>query len=312
MRVAIVGAGAMGLLFAYLLSRDSDSEIWLLDIHPEREEMIRKEGLRVEGVSGEHHLRPRITVRPRDIGTAGLVILCVKAPDTLEAARNAGPLIGPETGVLTLQNGLGNIETIERALGAGRALGGTTSMGATVLAPNRVRHAGWGETIIGETTGEKTERAEAVLEIFRRAELDASCTDNLPGLLWSKLIVNAGINALTALTGIRNGRLIRHEGTRHVMEMAVEEAARVARALGIRLLYDDPVEKVRAVCEATAGNIASMLQDVLKEKRTEIEQINGAVVREAAKLGIPTPVNETLLGLVKTLEASYAERIRKG
>ena len=310
MRIAIVGTGAMGLLFTYLLSKEEGSDIWLLDIHPEREETIRKEGLFVEGVSGDHHVRPQITVKPENIGEADLVILCVKSPDTYEATRNATPLIGTDTGVLTLQNGLGNIESIEQAVGPGRAFGGTTSMGATVLAPNRVRHAGWGETIIGEPTGNKTERAEAILETFRLAGLDVSFTDNLPGLLWSKLIINVGINALTALTRIHNGRLIDHEGTRTVMKMAVEEAAQVAQALGIRLLYDRPVEKVAGVCEATAGNIASMLQDVLKEKRTEIEQINGAVVREAARLGIRTPVNETLLGLVRTLEESYAERIK--
>jgi 2-dehydropantoate 2-reductase len=310
MRIAIVGTGAMGLLFTYLLSKEEGSDIWLLDIHPEREETIRKEGLFVEGVSGDHHVHPQITVKPENIGEADLVILCVKSPDTYEAARNATPLVGTDTGILTLQNGLGNIESIEQAVGPGRAFGGTTSMGATVLAPNRVRHAGWGETIIGEPTGNKTERAEAILETFRLAGLDVSFTDNLPGLLWSKLIINVGINALTALTRVHNGRLIDHEGTRTVMKMAVEEAAQVAQALGIRLLYDHPVEKVAGVCEATAGNIASMLQDVLKEKRTEIEQINGAVVREAARLGIRTPVNETLLGLVRTLEESYAERIK--
>jgi 2-dehydropantoate 2-reductase len=310
MRIAIVGTGAMGLLFAYLLSRERGLDLCLLDIHPGRADQIRKEGLFVEGVSGDHHVRPRITVKPEDIGQADLVILCVKAPDTREACRNATPFVATDTAVLTLQNGLGNIESIEQALGPGRAVGGTTSMGATVLTPNRIRHAGWGETIIGEPAGKRTERAEAILEVFRLAGLEASFTDNLPGLLWSKLIINVGINALTALIRIHNGRLMDHEGTRNVMRMAVEEAARVAQALEIRLLYDHPVDKVAGVCEATAGNIASMLQDVLKEKKTEIEQINGAVVREASRLGISAPVNQTLLGLVKTLEESYAERIQ--
>ena len=310
MRIAIVGAGSMGLLLANLLSKNEESEIWLLDIHPDRERKIRKEGLFVEGVSGDHHVRPRITVTPEEIGRVDLIVLCVKAPDTSEAARNAKPLVGPDTAVLTLQNGLGNIEAIESAVGPGRALGGTTSMGATALGPNRVRHAGWGETVIGEPRGGMTNRAEAILELLRLAGLEPSFTDNLDGLLWSKLIINVGINALTALTRIRNGELLNHEGTGAVMEMAVEEAAEVAHALGIRLLYDHPVKKVVGVCEATAANISSMLQDVLREKKTEIEQINGAVVREAARLGIRTPVNETLLGLVKTLEESYSKRIQ--
>jgi 2-dehydropantoate 2-reductase len=308
-RIAIVGPGAMGLLLAYLLSRAEGSEVWLLDIHPEREEKIRKEGLLVEGVSGEHLLWPRITVRPEGIGQSDLVVICVKSPDTHRAALHARPVIGPDTAVLTLQNGLGNIESIEQALGQGRALGGTTSMGATVLDLNRIRHAGWGETVLGEPAGKRTKRAEMILERFRHAGIEVSFTEDLTGLLWSKLIINVGINALTALTRLHNGQLLNHEGTRSVMNMAVEEATQVARASGIRLLYEHPAEKVAGVCEATKGNVSSMLQDVLREKKTEIEQINGAVVREAARLGIHTPVNTVLVGLVKTLEESYSTRI---
>ena len=310
MRIAIVGAGAMGLLLTHLLSRTETADIWLLDIHPEREKKIREEGLLVEGVSGQHHVWPRITVEPKEIGQAHLVIICVKSPDTYDASLNAKPAIGPDTAVLTLQNGLGNLEAIERAVGPGRGLGGTTSMGATVLGLNHVRHAGWGETVIGEPAGKRTKRADAILELFRLADLDVSFTDDLSGLLWSKLIINVGINALTALTRLHNGQLLNHEGTRAVMGMAVDEATQVVRALGIRLLYDHAVEKVAGVCEATAGNVSSMLQDVLKENKTEIEHINGAVVREARRLKIPTPVNESLVGLVKTLEESYAKRIK--
>jgi len=299
----------MGNLFSYLLSKAESTDLWLLDHQPERVEKIRDEGLLVEGVSGDHHLHPQITLDPAEIGPVDLVILCVKGPDTYEACTKATPLFGPETSILTLQNGHGNLEQIERALGPGYALGGTTSMGATVLGLNRIRHAGWGETVIGETEGKKTERAERVLQLFQACGLEASFTENLAGLLWSKLIINVGINALTALTRLHNGQLVRHEGTRRVMEMAVNEAVRVARKLNIQLLYDNPVEKVAGVCEATAGNIASMLQDVLKEKRTEIQQINGVVVREGKELGIPTPANEVLLHLVRTLEESYEKRV---
>ncbi len=310
MRIAIAGVGAMGGLFAYLLSKAKDTEIFLLDIHPERVEKIKKEGLFIEGISGEHHIHPEITLQASDIGPVDLVLLCIKSSCTYQASLSSKPLLGPDTPVLTLQNGLGNMEEIERALGPGRNLGGTTSMGATVLAPNRIRHAGWGDTVIGEPGGEKTERAEKILALFQSCDLEISFTDNLAGLLWSKLIINVGINALTALTGLHNGKLLNYEGSRSVMEKAVNEAVQVVTALGVKLLYDDPIEKVRGVCKATAGNIASMLQDNLKEKKTEIEQINGAIVREAAKRNIPTPVNETLMGLVKTLEESYSERIK--
>ncbi len=310
MRVAIIGPGAMGNLFAYLLSRNHSAEILLLDNNPDRTERIARDGLFVEGVSGEHHVRPAISL---DAGTAGpvdLAILCVKGPDTYEACRGTASLFRPDTPLLTLQNGMGNLEEIERALGPGRALGGTTSMGATVLDLNRIRHAGWGETTVGEADGSRSARLNAVLDLFQGAGLEISHTDNLQGLLWSKLVINVGINALTALTRLHNGELVRHTGTRRVMEQAVEEAVRVSRALGVRLLYDRPVDKVASVCEATAGNVASMLQDVLKENRTEVHQINGAVVRLGKEMEIPTPVNEVLLDLVSTLEESYAKRIR--
>ncbi len=311
MRIAIIGAGAMGNLFAYMLSKTGDADICLLDIHSERVEKIRQEGLFIEGISGDHHIKPRIELNAADIGLVDLALLCVKAPDTFKAASDAAPLLGPDTPMLTLQNGLGNMEAIEQALGTGRCLGGTTAMGATVLSLNRVRHAGWGETVIGEPSGKKTERAEKILSLFKACEMEISFTDNLQGLLWSKLIINVGINALTAITGLHNGQLPLHEGTRSIMEMAVAEATQVFEALNIKLLYENPAEKVASVCEATAGNIASMLQDVLKEKKTEIDQINGIVIREAEKLGIPTPVNQTLLSLVKTLEQSYDKRIRE-
>lgn len=309
MRVAIVGAGAMGCLFTHLLSR-TDSEIFLLDIHPERVEAIRSEGLFVEGVSGDHRLRPSIHLDPGEIGPVDLVLLCVKAPDTLNAARSASALLGRDTPVLTLQNGLGNLEAIEEALGPGRALGGTTSMGATVLSLNRIRHAGWGETVLGEPSGKRTARVEAILGLFEASGLKVAFTEDLRGLLWSKLIVNIGINALTALTGLHNGQIPLHAGSRRILEKAVEEAVRVASALGVRLLYPDPLQKVLSVCEATAANVSSMLQDVLKQKKTEVNQIQGALIREAARLGIPTPVNETLRDLVVTLEESYAKRVR--
>jgi len=311
MRIAIVGPGAMGCLFAYLLSRDPSHEIWLVDILPERVETLRSAGLLVEGVSGTHHLRPLVSMDPAGIGLVDLVILTVKAPDTYAAALSALPLLGRETLVLTLQNGMGNIEEIDRAIGPGRTLGGTTSMGATVLAMNRIRHAGWGETIVGEPAGKTrtASRAEKILALFKGCGLEASFTKDLDGLLWSKLVINAGINPLTALTRLHNGQLLEHSGTRAVMEAAVKEAAKVAEAGNIRLLYGAPVEKVAGVCRATAGNVSSMLQDVLRELRTEINQITGVIVREGARLGVPVPVNESLLNLVRTVEESYSKRV---
>jgi 2-dehydropantoate 2-reductase len=145
----------------------------------------------------------------------------------------------------------------------------------------------------------------AIREIFNRAGMETRISRDIKGLIWSKLIINDGINALTAITRLANGKLIEFEGTRKILREAVSEATKVAKRKRIKLIYDDPLAKVEAVCEATATNISSMLQDVLKKKRTEIDFINGVIVRQGQELGIATPVNSVLLNLVKTIEASY-------
>jgi len=308
MRIAIIGPGAMGCLFAYLLSK-AGGDLWLIDNHPERKKTIEEEGLFIEGISGDHHLRPKISQDPGQVGPVDLILLCVKTGDTFTAAISGRPLLASGTTFLTLQNGLGNVERIEEALGQGVVLGGTTAMGATVLADNRIRHAGWGETVIGEVSGRKTRRLEGILALFEACGIQASFTEDLQGLLWSKLIINVGINALTGLTRLRNGELVKYPGTRQIMQQAVEEACMVAKAKGIRLLYGNAIEKVESVCHATASNISSMLQDVLRAKRTEVESINGAVEAEGGRLGIPTPVNSMLKDLVMTVQESYAKQI---
>jgi len=145
----------------------------------------------------------------------------------------------------------------------------------------------------------------AIRELFNKASLETRVSRDIKGLLWSKLIINAGINALTAITRLNNGRLVELEGTRKILREAVGEATRIAKRKRIKLIYDDPLAKVEAVAEATSANVSSMLQDVLKKKRTEIDFINGVIVRQAQELGIATPVNSLLVDLVKTIEASY-------
>ncbi len=309
MRIAIVGPGAMGCLFAYLLSRAKGNEIWLIDNHPERVKAILEQGLYIEGISGEHQLWPKISLGAGGVGEVDVVLICVKSGDTQKAAEDSRTLVGRTTSVVTLQNGLGNVEKIQQVLGDELVFGGTTAMGATVLSQNRIRHAGWGETVIGSPGGGLGSRLERLIDLFRQAGLEVSSTSDLEGLLWSKLVINVGINALTAITRLHNGDLLQYEGARRVMREAVQEACRVARAKKVSLLYDDPIAKVESVCTATAGNISSMLQDVLRQKRTEVEQINGAIVQEAKKLSIPTPVNAVLWNLVTTIEQSYDKRI---
>jgi len=304
MKIAIVGPGAMGCLFAAFLAK-SKEELWLLGKDKERAAKISQQGIQVEGVSGNWQACVKATAEAKEIGQADLIIICVKAYDTKEAITRAKSLIGENTQVLTLQNGIGNIEIISEVVGSEKVIGGVTNLGATLLDTGKVRHAGKGETVIGRIDGKIPVGMRSIREIFNQAGLETRISRDIKGLLWSKLIINVGINALTAITGLNNGRLVEFEGTRKILREAVTEATRIAKRKRIKLIYDDPLAKVEAVCEATATNVSSMLQDVLKKKRTEIDFINGVIVRQAQELDIPTPVNSVLLNLVKTIESSY-------
>lgn len=301
MQVVIVGAGAMGCLFGFFLHK-AGKKVWLLEKYPELVQHIKKHGLRVEGISGEHHVSIPITTEVKERKQADLIIIFVKAFDTYQAILNAKPLIGLESVVLTLQNGIGNVEEIVKVAGEKQTIAGTTAHGATLLGPGHIRHAGIGETIIGELDGQITERLEKIKNFFKSAGITTQMTQDLTSLLWSKLLINAGINPLTGITGLRNGALLNYEETRAIMQRVLEEAKAVVSRKGIRLMYEDPIQKVESVCQATSGNISSMLQDIRNKKKTEIDFINGAISQEGRKLGIDTPINQTLTHLIHLFE----------
>jgi len=303
-KIVIVGPGAVGCLLAAFLTK-SKAQIWLLDKNHDRAAKINQSGIKVEGVSGNWQINLKVTANVKEIGPADLVILTVKSYDTKDAILHAKPLIHENSKVLTLQNGIGNIEIISEVVGSDKVIGGITNEGATLLDIGSIRHAGRGETIIGRIDGKIPVEMRSIREIFNKAGMETRISRDIKGLLWSKLIINAGINALTAITRLKNGKLIEFEGTRKIIREAVSEATRIAKRKRIKLIYDDPLAKVEAVCEATAGNISSMLQDVLKKKRTEIDFINGVIVRQGQELGIPVPVNSLLVDLVKTIESTY-------
>ncbi|MBM3246610.1 MAG: 2-dehydropantoate 2-reductase [Candidatus Omnitrophica bacterium] len=305
MKIVIAGPGAMGSLLAGFLAKSSKEEIWLLDKDKERAQRLSQSGIFIEGISGNWQAQVKATTEPKEIGEADLIIICVKSYDTKAAMAHAKSLVAANSGVLTLQNGIGNIEIISEVVGADKVMGGVTNLGATLLDIGKARHAGRGETVIGRIDAKIPVQMRSIREIFNKAGLETRISRDIKGLLWSKLIINAGINALTAITRLNNGRLTEFEGTRRILREAVTEAVRIAKRKRIKLIYDDPLAKVEAVCEATAGNISSMLQDVLKKKRTEIDFINGVIVRQGQELGIPVPANSLLVDLVKTIEASY-------
>ncbi len=306
MNFLVVGPGAMGCLFASRLKK-AGHHVIIVDHKPERADFINKRGILIEGAAGEERVRvPVVTGRAPE--KTDVVLICVKANQTREAAEAISSWLDLRAAILTLQNGLGNLELLEEVFGKGRVLGGVTAEGATLLGPGHARHAGRGQTIIGPA-GPADGPVAKIVSAFEDAGFDTRSADEVENLIWGKLIVNVGINALTAITRLKNGQLPAIEGARTVMKMAVGEAESVANAKGINLPYPDPFERVLEVCRATAENKASMLQDVLGQRITEIQFINGAVVREGKKIGIPTPVNLTLTSLVSAIQETYDKRI---
>lgn len=306
MRFLIIGPGAMGCLFAARL-KESGRDVTLLDYNEQRASKISRQGIIVEGIMGEYNAQVPVVTKEIPAKT-DFVIVCVKSYETLEAAKSVKPFLSKDTVIATLQNGIGNIEILNEIFGNEKVIGGVTSEGATSLGWGKVRHAGQGSTIFGPR-GILKNSLEQLVDAFNKAGFKTDSADNLEGLIWGKLIINVGINALTAITGLKNGYLPDHHGTRLIMEKAVEEAAAVAKAKKIDLPYGDPMARVLEVCRDTAGNIASMLQDVLNKKRTEVDYINGAIVMEGRLLNIPTPVNQTLTCLVQTIQETYSLRV---
>jgi 2-dehydropantoate 2-reductase len=303
MKTVMIGPGAMGSLFGGLLSRAGE-ELWLVGYRKEQVETICSVGLTLEE-KGKSQISPmKATPDVTSVGKADLVIFFVKTYDTERAVSDSLVLEKEDTVFITLQNGLGNEEAICKKIDRKKVMLGVTGHGATLLRPGHVRHAGWGKTFVGELDHRITDRATRIAQMFCKAGIETEASPNIHDQVWGKLVVNAGINALTALTGFKNGQLLDYPETARLMERLVFEAAQVARRKGVHI-EEDPIEKVRKAAEATRENRSSMGQDFDHRRRTEIDAINGAVVREAQALGIPVPFNQAVTDLVKAIEKSF-------
>ena len=303
MKTVMIGPGAMGSLFGGLLSRAGE-ELWLVGYRKEQVETICSVGLTLEEKGKSQIIPMKATPDVTSVGKADLVIFFVKTYDTERAVSDSLVLEKEDTAFLTLQNGLGNEEAICKKIDRKKVMLGVTGHGATLLRPGHVRHAGWGKTFVGELDHRITDRATRIAQMFCKAGIETEASPNIHDQVWGKLVVNAGINALTALTGFKNGQLLDYPETARLMERLVFEAAQVARRKGVHI-EEDPIEKVRKAAEATRENRSSMGQDFDHRRRTEIDAINGAVVREAQALGIPAPFNQAVTDLVKAIEKSF-------
>jgi len=303
MKIVIMGTGAMGSLFGGHLAL-SEEEVWLVGIRKEQIDAIRSAGLIVEEKGKQQIIRVNATSNVASVGKADLIIFFIKTYHTEKAVSDALVLQKEDTVFLTLQNGLGNEEVICKRVDRKNVMLGVTNHGATLLGPGHIRHAGRGKTYIGELDGKVTDRVKQIAQVFNKAGIETEVTPTIYDLVWDKFFINIGINALTALTGLKNGQLLDYPETLKLMETLVSEAVEVARRKGIRI-EEDPIDKVKAVAQATRENRSSMGQDFDYRRETEINAINGAIVREAERLGIRVPYNQTITDLVKVIEKGF-------
>ncbi len=309
MHIAIVGPGALGCLLASLLSRSGQdgNRFSLIDYNSERAAKINVEGIRYRHGDTTCTVKLPVSSDPAEIGPVDAVILCVKSYDVKNCLMNCSSLLTPETLLIFMQNGVGHLDVAEETGEAAIAYG-TTTEGANLAGPGSVIHAGKGLTQLG-FLGDEGKKARKTLEnivnLFRKAGLNTRISDTILSQLWTKLMVNTGINGLTATLGCKNGELLTLPGATEKLEKLVSEAQAIAEALDINV-PENSVEITRDVCSKTSDNISSMLQDIRKQRRTEIDAINGAVVAAGEKTGIETPENRRLVEQVKALEKNFS------
>lgn len=308
--IVIIGAGAMGCLFGALLAPYAQVSLYCRQERIAR--LLRTRGILVQAMDGSKHPQRVQTIAKLDTAprhSFDYAIICTKAHASSEAGIIARALLRRDGLALTLQNGLGNRERLGEHLGEERIMVGITAQAATLLDAGEVRHTGAGQTFIAPHGSSQRRHSLVLATLFNEAGIDTMVEDDPEALLWSKLIVNAGINALAATLRVPNGVLADDPTCRDIMAKAVTEAVQVAQALHIELPYDDPLEHVLEICMQTAANRASTLQDTLRQVPTEIEVINGAIARLGELHQVPTPVNTLLTQLIQALEATASQRV---
>lgn len=296
--VLIVGTGAMACLFGARLA--PHARVTMLGTWREGLAALRAEGIRLK-VNGVVQTAPvRATDNPGDCREAGLALVLVKSWQTARAARQLKECLADDGVALTLQNGLGNREALEEMLGAERVAQGVTTYGVTLKGPGRARLGGEGVIYLASHP-----RLGPLIDLFRRAGFVVEVVEDIVALAWGKVVVNAAINPVTALLRVPNGVLLEEgcEGAWGVARQAAEEAADVAARSGVRLPFENAEAYVAEVARRTAANRSSMLQDVERGRPTEIDAISGAIVAAGRRLGVPTPVNQLLWALVRSLDS---------
>jgi 2-dehydropantoate 2-reductase len=306
MRVAVLGAGAMGAIFGSALYR-AGAEVVFFDNRLDVVEAITSKGLVLDGVLGATTARYSATTVAAELGNVDLALVLVDSTATTAVTGVAAECLAERGCALTLQNGIGNWEALAARLGGERVLAGSTYNSGAGLGPGRARHTNLGPTVIGETDGARTERAREIGRLLEMAGLPVEITDNVQGHIWSKFVHNCAINPVSAVTRLRPGEIARTKAAAHLLDQILDEALAVVETAGIGLPEVDPRKHIRDHCWERY-NRPSMLQHLESGRGTEIDALNGALVHLARKLGVPVPMNEAIVLMVKALEASTRQQ----
>lgn len=308
MKIAVVGCGAMGSVYAALMG--GTHEVWAIDRWRDHVDAIRERGLRLEGASGDRTVQIGATTDAADVGVCDLVIIATKAMHVEAGATAALALTGPDTDVISIQNGLGGPDTAARILGTKRLMVGVVGgFGASIRGPGHAHHNGWEQVRLGEFSGAITPRLERVAEVWREAGFKVKCFDDIDQLVWEKLICNVCFSGTCTITQRTIIEVIDDPDAWQVASTCAREAFDVAKARGVKLDFDDPVAYVRAFGMKIPNAKPSMLLDLLEKRASEIDAINGAIGPAARAVGLSAPFNEAISALVRAEERKLGVRI---
>jgi 2-dehydropantoate 2-reductase len=306
MKIAVLGGGgAMGGLFGGYLARAGE-DVVLVDVSHAAVDAIERHGLTIEEKDGSRAaIRIKASSRPNDVGPVDLIVNFVKCYHTEAAIASASPMLGRDTAILTLQNGWGNADRIAAVAGKSRVMVGLTYHSGTLLAPGRIKHSGIGMTHVGELDGSKSKRLETAVDAFRKAGIEAASSSRIVDEIWKKLALNVCTLPTSALLHFAAHELIQHEGTMALMQGLLAEVVTVAKAQGIHLDQAERWQAITSLLKQAIGARASMLQDVEAGRQTEIDVVNGAIVEGGRRNSTPTPLNDAMVWMVKSLQSKY-------
>lgn len=305
MKIAIVGCGAMGSVYAGLFAA-AGHEVWAIDTWAAHVEAMAANGLHVTGASGERTVKVNATTNAADAPVCDLVIIATKAMHVEPAAESARGLVGPDTVVLTIQNGLGSSQRVARILGKEKVrVGVVGGFGASIPTPGHVHHNGWELVRLGELEGPVTAPLHMVEGVWREAGFTVKAFDDIDTMVWEKLICNVAYSGSCALTGLTIGQVIDDEDAWLVASNCAEEAFTVAQAHAIGLGFRNARSYVRDFGRKIPNAKPSMLLDHLAGRRSEIEVINGAIPRAGLRVGVATPYNDVVVALVRQREKAF-------